>query len=170
MFSTCSLYRPLALVAALGLASTPAFGQAGAASSDALHVTVSVNEDGSRTSYEINGADHTANATTTGSDGKILTKVRYTLDEANRFATGEVTGPKGEFRMKTRYTYDAAGRLLNETQSAKDDSVLHKIVYSYNDAGKQIGYSVYDGAGHLISQVGGARPTIKITPRNSSGH
>lgn len=122
-------------------------------SGDAVRVTVAINEDGSRTAYEFDQANHKAIATTTDAAGKVLKKIRYVLDDGGRFSTGEVFGPKEQFRFKTVYKYDASGQLLQETQCTKEDVVTNKIVYAYDAMGKQTGYSVYDGAGRLLGNT-----------------
>ncbi len=124
-----------------------------ASSSDTVRVTVSINEDGSRTIYEFDAANHKATATTRGRDGKLRGLIRYNLDSAGRFSSGEVFGPDEKLRFKTLYKYGDANRLLEESQLGKDDSLRHKIVYAYDQTGKQIGYSVYDGKGKLIGQT-----------------
>ncbi|MFL6588543.1 MAG: hypothetical protein ACJ8M4_00035 [Chthoniobacterales bacterium] len=125
---------------------------------DEVRVTVSMNADGTRTTYEFDALKHRATATTTGKEGKLVGKIKYVLDEAGRFASGEVYGPDDQFRFKTLYKYDPAGRLTEETQLASDDSVRNKIVYAYDKIGKQVGYTVYDAAGKLIRQTPGSAP------------
>ena len=160
--------RAVALVYALvifragaGSAQTP---------TDAVRVTVSMHPDGSRTVYNFDNAQHTALATTTNPDGKVHQTIRYELDNVGRFSTGEVSGPDGRVRLKSRYKYDDAGRILEEAQSAPDGTLLNKIVYSYDAAGKQIGYSVFDASGKLVSRTGGgaARPSPSPKPRDKT--
>ena len=122
-----------------------------------VRVTVSINADGSRTSYRFNDAKHSAVATRTSRDGKLLSKTRYTLDDAGRFATGEIYGADSKLRFKSVYKYDNAGRQTQEVQLDKDDNVLHRIVYSYDSLGKPTGYSIYDGTGKLVSQTAPAK-------------
>jgi hypothetical protein len=131
---------------------------------DSVRVTVSMNADGTRTTYEFDPPHHRAVATTTTKEGKIVGKIRYTLDEAGRFASGEVYGPDDQLRFKTLYKYDTAGKLTQETQLGPDDAVRNKIVYAYDKAGKQIGYSVYDTAGKLIRQTPGLAPRPTSSP------
>ncbi len=121
--------------------------------SDAIRVTVSQNDDGTRTAYEFDPANKKAVATTTSSAGKPLQKIRYRLDNAGRFETGEVFGPDDQFRFKTVYRYDPNGRLLYETQLTKGNIVKLRLVYAYDESGKQNGYTVYDGAGKLLGQT-----------------
>jgi 2',3'-cyclic-nucleotide 2'-phosphodiesterase (5'-nucleotidase family) len=130
-----------------------------------VRVTVSMNADGTKTTYEFDAPNHRAIATTTGKDGKTVGRIRYTLDEANRFASGEVYGPEEKLRFKTLYKYDAGGKLTQEIQLGPDDSVRNKIVYAYDKVGKQIGYSVYDAAGKLIRQTPGVSTRATPTPR-----
>jgi hypothetical protein len=125
---------------------------------DAVRVTVSMNADGSRTTYEFDAPRRRAVATTTSKEGKLVGKIRYVLDEAGRFYSGEVYGPDDQFRFKTLYKYDEAGKLIHETQLGPDGAVRNKIVYAYDKLGRQIGYSVYDAAGKLIRQTPGAAP------------
>jgi hypothetical protein len=128
---------------------------------DLVRVTVSMNADGTRTTYEFDSPNRRAVATTTGKDGKTVGKIRYVIDEAGRFMSGEVYGPDDHLRFKTLYKYDDTGKLTQETQLGPDDVVRNKIVYAYDKTGKQTGYSVYDAAGKLIRQTPGvaARPT-----------
>ena len=64
------------------------------------------------------------------------------------------------------YKYDCAGLPEQETHLAKDDSVISKIVYKYGSDGKQIGLSVFDGKGKLIS---GSSVTPSPKPRSVRG-
>jgi YD repeat-containing protein len=139
-------------------------------SNDTIRVTVTVNADGSRTTYQYDNAKHEAIATTADPDGKARGKVVYRIDDVGHFASGVVFGPDGKFQFKTIYKYDGAGRLEQETHLAKDDSLVNKIVYKYDPAGKQIGYSVFDSAGKLISGTVSPSPTPRSKPRNSLGH
>ncbi len=129
-----------------------ASGQTAPATADAVRVTVSMNADGSRTTYEWDTANHKAAATTL-SGGKLREKILYRLDDAGRFATGQVFGPTNALRFSTKYKYDPAGRLTEEAQLTKEGTVDHKIVYAFDSAGKPIGYAVYDGAGKLLGQT-----------------
>jgi YD repeat-containing protein len=144
--------------------ATNAQAQLASPSADPVRVTVSINSDGSRTTYEFDAPHHKATATTTGKDGKLVGKIRYTLDDAGRFASGEVYGSDDQFRFRTLYKYDASGKLTQETQLGQDDAVRNKIVYAYDKIGRQIGYTVYDAAGKLIRQTPGISP--KATPAN----
>jgi hypothetical protein len=127
-------------------------------SNDTIRVTVRVNADGSRTTYQYNNAKHEAVATTTDSDGNALSKVVYRIDDAGRFGSGVTFGPDGKFLFKSIYKYDAGGRLEEESRLARDDSVINKIVYQYDPAGKQVGYSIFDGTGKLISGTSSPAP------------
>ena len=127
---------------------------------------MSLNEDGSRTVYEIDKANRKATATTTSATGKPQAKIRYTLDEAGRFETGEIYGPDERLRFKTLYKYDASGRLKEETQLTKEGVVRHKIVYAYDSGGKPAGYSVFDASGKLLGQTKAKSPTA---PAQSAG-
>jgi len=118
-----------------------------------IRVTVSMNEDGSRTAYEFDTANRKAVATTTGANGKLVSKIRYELDDAGRFAKGQVLGPDEKLRFKTLYKYDAAGRLAEETQLTREEAVKLRLVYAYDATGKPSGYSVYDSSGKLLGQT-----------------
>jgi YD repeat-containing protein len=131
---------------------------------DPVRVTVSMNADGTRTTYEFDAPNHRAAATTTTKDGTTIGKIRYVLDDAGRFASGEVYGPNEQFRFKTLYKYDAAGKLTQETQLGADDVIRNKIVYAYDKNGRQTGYSVYDAAGKLIRQTPGVAPSRSPAP------
>jgi hypothetical protein len=161
------MFRRLFVVAsALSLLvfAAPLQAQPTSPAPDAVRVTVSMNADGTRTTYEFDGPNHRAIATTTTREGKTVGKIRYVLDDAGRFASGEVYGPDEQFRFKTLYKYDDAGKLLQETQLGTDDAVRNKIVYAYDKNGRQTGYSVYDGAGKLISQTPGVAPSRNPSP------
>jgi hypothetical protein len=131
---------------------------------DTVRVTVSMNADGTRTTYEFDSPHRRAVATTTTRDGKTVGKIRYLLDEAGRFVSGEVFGPDDQLRFKTLYKYDGDGKLTQETQLGPDDAVRNRIVYAYDKNGKQTGYTVYDAAGKLIRQTPGVAP--RPTPPN----
>jgi hypothetical protein len=144
--------------------TTIALGQLATPTPDAVRVTVSMNADGSTTTYEFDSPHHRAVATTTGKDGKTIGKIRYVLDDAGRFASGEIYGPDDQLRFKALYKYDAAGKLTQETQLGPDDAVRNKIVYAYDKNGRQTGYTVYDAAGKLIRQTPGV--TQRPAPPN----
>lgn len=136
-------------------------------SNDAVRVTVRVNADGSRTTYQYDNAKHEAIATTADADGNALGKAIYRLDDAGRFGSGVVFGPDKKFLFKTLYKYNAGGRLEEETRLARDDSVLNKIVYQYDSAGKEVGASVFDASGKLISNS--PAPSQSSKSHNSHG-
>lgn len=146
------LLRPIAfLTLATGLSC---FAQlAPPAASDSIRVNVTVNPDGSRTTYQFDTSNHKASAVTTASDGRVLGKTNYRLDNENRFGTSVSFTGDGKFRLKSIYKYDGAGRIAEETQLARDDTLLNKIVYSYDSAGHQTGYSIYDANGKLVAHT-----------------
>ena len=149
------------------VSAAPTHAQLASPSPEAVRVTVSLNADGTRTTYEFDAPRRRAVATTTTKEGKLVGKIRYVLDEAGRFYSGEVYGPDDQFRFKTLYKYDDAGRLTQETQLGPDESVRNKIVYAYDITGRQTGYSVYDAAGKLIRQTPGAAPRPAGSPRST---
>jgi YD repeat-containing protein len=154
---------------ALFLASAaPTHAQLASPSPDPVRVTVSLNADGTRTTYEFDAPRRRAVATTTTKEGKLVGKIRYVLDEAGRFYSGEVYGPDDRFRFKSLYKYDDAGKLTQETQLGPDDAVRNKIVYAYDAAGRQTGYSVYDPTGKLIRQTPGASSRSTGSPPRST--
>ncbi len=152
--------RSIALGFALALIAPacPVRSQTPAPNSEPVRVTVSINADGSRTTYEFDSPHHRAIATTTGKDGKTVGKIRYVLDDAGRFTSGEIYGPDDQLRFKAIYKYDDAGKLTQETQLGPDDAVRNKIVYAYDKIGRQTGYTVYDAAGKMIRQTPGVSP------------
>jgi hypothetical protein len=165
------LARSTIVCAAFFAALQIVFSQTADNSSTAIRVTMSVNEDGSRTVYKFNDAEHTATATARGPDGKVREKIRYQLDDAGRFATAQVFSAAGKLRLKSRYKYDSAGRLEEETQLSEADAILHRIVYNYDAAGKATSYSVFDADGKLINRVAPMVPTASSSakPRQKSG-
>ena len=128
-------------------------------------VSVSLNADGSRTSYRFDQTHKKATAVTTGQDGKVHEKIRYELDDNGRFVSGVISDAGGQFRFKALYKYDAAGRLQEETQLGKNDAVQNKIVYSYDQAGKQTGYSIFDASGKLLGKT--SAPAATSAPKGS---
>ncbi|HEY2124114.1 MAG TPA: hypothetical protein VGG94_01520 [Chthoniobacterales bacterium] len=170
MTDLLSFRIPALLLLAFFWSAYPAAGQSDPASpNDSVRVSVTLNEDGSRTTYQYDTARHQATATTTGKDGKVRQKIQYVLDEANRFGSGRVFGPDGQFLFRTVYKYDAAGRLLEESRIGKDDHLILKLVYSYDAVGKQTGYAVYDGAGRLLGQTSAPAASATAKP-HKGGH
>src|SRR2546421_7400779 len=94
-----------------------------------VRVSVTVNPDGTRTSYQFDQAHHQAAATTTTAEGKITQKIKYAIDDAGRFSSGVVSGPDGKFLYKSVYKYTPEGRLDQEMHLGKNDAVVNKIVY-----------------------------------------
>jgi hypothetical protein len=119
----------------------------------AVRVRMTVNSDGSRTTYRFNDVERICVAKTTSEDGKVLENVRYELDEAGRFLAGRIYGPDGKLRFKSRYKYDSAGRMEKETQMNEQGDLLHRIVYSYDQTGNPTGYSVFDANGKLENRL-----------------
>jgi YD repeat-containing protein len=142
------------VAAAVSVFAAAAQGQLQTRGSDEpLRVTVSLNQDGSRTTYEFDYGARKAVATTADAKGKVLNKIRYELDAGGRFETGQLFGADDKLRGKTRYKYDPSGSLAEETQLTADDVVKAKLVYAHDANGKVSGYSVYDGAGKLMGQT-----------------
>src|SRR5882724_7281228 len=146
------------------IAQTPAISP-----NDAVRVTVTLNADGSRTTYQFDNAKHEGIATTTDANGKPRDKIVYQISDVGRFVSGIVFGPDGRFLFKSIYKYDAAGRLEEETHLGKDDAVVNKIVYKYDPKGKPLGYSVFDAAGKLVSGTSSPSPCATAKPRNALG-
>src|SRR5262245_55725907 len=102
----------LTLTFVIAAIAFPIFAQTPSSTSDdAIRVTVTVNADGSRTTYQFDKAKHEATATTAGEDGKTRGKVVYRVDDNGRFLSGVIFGPDGKFEFKATYKYDAGGRL-----------------------------------------------------------
>lgn len=110
---------PLLFLVIIATASI-AHSQLASPDSEAVHVTVSLNADGSRTVYSFDTANRKATATTTGKDRKPRGKIEYLLDGAGRFASGEVFGPDSKLRFRTEYKYNSSGQLAQETQLGVD--------------------------------------------------
>jgi hypothetical protein len=139
---------------ALVLCASRSQAQLAAPENEPIHVTVSQNEDGSRTAYQVDPSNHHATATTTALNGKLISRIEYKLDEAGRFLTGEVFGADGKFQYKSIYKYDPAnGRLAEEAKVTNKDALLLRLVFAYDGTGKQAGYSVYDANGKLVGQT-----------------
>jgi hypothetical protein len=132
---------------------------------EAVRVTVTMNPDGSRTTYEYDNPHHRATATTTEPDGKLRGKIRYEIDDNGRFSSGIIFGPDGNFRFKSLYKYDNAGRVEQETHLNENGTVINKLVYHYDPTGKTAGYSIYDGSGKLVARSATPSPTPK--PRSN---
>lgn len=161
LFSTPSL-----LLCSLCLGAHLLFAQVETATpNDSVRVSVTLNQDGSRTVYKFDPPTHRPTATTTGANGKPAGKIEYVLDEVGRFSGGEVFGADGKFLFRTTYRYDASGHLQEESRFAKDGHAIGKLVYSYDAAGKQTGYSVFDGSGKLIGQTS---PAMSAPPAAKS--
>lgn len=120
---------------------------------DTVRVTVSQNDDGSLTTYELDPANRKAVATTKSRAGKLMGKTEYVLDSYGRYDSGMVFGADERLQFKTRYKYDAAGRLEEELRFNKEDALTMKIVYAYQADGRPAGYSVYDPAGRLLGKT-----------------
>ena len=120
---------------------------------DTVRVTVSQNNDGSITTYELDPANRKAVATTKTSAGKAMSRIEYVLDGYGRYESGSVFGADGRLEFKTRYKYDATGRLEEELRLNKDGAAAMKLVYAYDSNGRAAGYAVYDPAGKLLGRT-----------------
>jgi YD repeat-containing protein len=118
-----------------------------------VRVNITVNPDGTRTTYQFDQARREATAITTTVQGKVTQKIKYQIDEAGRFSTGMVFGPNDKFLYKTAYKYTPEGRLGEETHLDQKDTLVNKLVYSYDANGRQTGYVVYDASGNVIGRT-----------------
>jgi hypothetical protein len=125
-----------------------------------VRVSVVLNPDGSRTTYETDATNRKCVATTRTAAGKAREKINYDLDENGRFARGQVLGPKGEFRFLAQYKYDGNNHVTEEVRLDQNQNVVGRIVFQYDAAGHQTGYAVYDGAGKILGQTA----PVKATP------
>ena len=156
--------------AVVGCTIRPAFPQAAPnESNQPVRVNVTVNPDGTRTTYQFDQAKHQATATTTTPDGKLTGKIRYEIDEAGRFSSGLVYGPDDKFLFKSVYKYTPEGRLDQETHLKQDDTFINKIVYSYDPNGRQSGYVVLDAAGKIIAQTSPVQTKGSPAPKRKRG-
>jgi YD repeat-containing protein len=160
------MWRLVLLILVLGSSARFALGQEATPAdlpNDSVRVSVTLNQDGSRTSYRFDPTNHKATATTTDPAGKWQSKIEYELDEAGRFGSDRIYGPDGKFQFRSIYKYDSANHLLEESKFAKDNHLLGRIVFSSNGSGKQTGYAVYDSNGKLIGQTSpvGSAPSAK---------
>jgi hypothetical protein len=152
-------------------ATIPAFSQVeNGTDKQTVRVTMTVNADGSHTSYQFDPANGKATAVTTEKDGKTRETIKYELDEKARFASGVVSGPDGRFKFKSIYKYDAAGHLEEETHLGKDSAVINRLVYSFDPTGKPTGYSVFDASGKLMGKTSSPNPSspAKTSPSKTS--
>src|SRR4051812_18460988 len=130
-----------------------------------VRVNVTVNPDGTRTTYQFDQAHRQATATNTTSAGKVTTKTKYEIDDAGRFSTGVVFGPDDKFLYKSVLKYTADGRLDQESHLDKDNALVNRLVYSYDPNGRQTGYVVYDGSGNVIGRTTPMQSKAAATPK-----
>ncbi len=81
----------------------------------------------------------------------------------------QAPAPTSNAAVRVTVSLDAAGRLEQESHLTKDDAVVNKIVYKYDAAGKQVGYSVFDAAGKLVSGSTSPAPSASAKPRSALG-
>ena len=110
------------LAFALLFAATALFSALAQDETSEVRVSVVLNADGSRTTYETNAATHKTVATTTSKDGKLREKISYDLDENGRFARAEISGPKEQFRLGAEYRPDHVGGLRRGGQRPPGDA------------------------------------------------
>jgi hypothetical protein len=159
--------RPLVVVIVAFALGRTMLAQIAPNDSDSVRVNVTLNPDGTRTTYEFDQAHHQATATTATTEGKVTGKIKYTIDDAGRFSSGLVYGPNDKFLFKTAYKYTPEGRLDQEIRFTKDDAVINKIVYSYDSNGRQTGYVVLDASGNIVGRTSpvNATPNATAKPR-----
>lgn len=151
----------------MSLAATAAAQTAPPGNNDSIRVSVTVNPDGTRTSFQFDTANHKATAMTTDAAGKTISKTVYRLDQQDRFGTSVTFSADGRLHHKSIYKYDARGRMEQETQLDRNDAPFAKIVYSYDVNGRQTGYSVFDANGKLMGQTSGGGAAVVATPTGS---
>src|SRR4051812_37349706 len=164
---------PLRLVTALSLTIFGLFGTdlifaqspPNESGDQAVRVNVTMNPDGTRTTYQFDQAHKQATATTTTAAGKVTQKIKYDIDDAGRFSSGVVSGPDGKFLYKSVYKYTPEGRVDQEIHLGKNDAVVNKIVYGYGADGRQTGYVVYDASGNVIGRTSPVQPAASASAK-----
>jgi hypothetical protein len=161
------LFRRTILVwIAILLAGRGGLAQINPDEKETVRVNVTLNTDGSRTTYQFDQPHHVATATTTSADGKVLNKIRYEIDDNGRFINGIILGPDEKFLFKSIYKYNPSGRLDQEAHLTKDDQVINTMIYHYDAAGRQTGYTVVDASGKVLGQTI-PKPTASPKTRKS---
>jgi YD repeat-containing protein len=158
----------LLVACALAVFAAPRTHAQQTGANDAVRVTVSQNNDGSKTTYEVNPAERKATSTTVSMQGKLMSKTRYVLDDVGRYQSGEVLDGREQLQFRTLYKYDASGRLSEEHRLTKDNVLTMKLVYAYDANGRAAGYSVYDPAGRLLGQTRSAGPAVAVPAAGKS--
>jgi YD repeat-containing protein len=164
---------PLRLVTALSLTIFGLFGTdfivaqspPNESGDQPVRVNVTMNPDGTRTTYQFDQAHKQATATTTTAAGKVTTKIKYEIDDAGRFSSGVVSGPDGKFLYKSVFKYAGDGRLDEETHLDKGNVLVNRLVYSYDPNGRQSGYVVYDASGNVIGRTTPVESKAAATPK-----
>ena len=163
LLTATAVGRSLISILVLAVLTSAGFPQAAPNDSDSVRVNVTLNSDGTRTTYQFDQAHHQATATTTTPEGKVTGKIRYDIDSAGRFSSGMVYGPDEKVLYKAVYKYMPEGRLDQEIHLKMDDTFINKIVYHYDASGRQTGYVVLDSAGRIIAQTAPAQ--VKPSPK-----
>ncbi|MFL6515567.1 MAG: hypothetical protein ACJ8M1_11155 [Chthoniobacterales bacterium] len=164
---------PLHFVAALSFTLSGLFGtdfvfaqsSPNESADQPVRVNVTVNPDGTRTTYQFDQAHKQATATTTTAAGKVSNKIKYQIDDAGRFSSGVVSGPDGKFLYKSVFKYTGDGRLDEETHFDKDNALVNRLAYSYDPNGRQTGYVVYDASGNVIGRTTPVQSKAAPTPK-----
>jgi YD repeat-containing protein len=146
--------RPVLVPIIGALVSAAAFSQTSPNDpNQPARVNVTINPDGSRTTYQFDQGRHQAIAVTTTAEGKVTGKITYQIDEAGRFSSGVALGPNDKLLFKSVYRYTPDGRLDQETHLDRNDAVVNRLVYNYDANGRQTGYVVYDASGNVIGRT-----------------
>ena len=130
-----------------------------------VRVNVTVNPDGTRTTYQFDQPHHQATPTTTTVEGKVTGKIKYDIDEAGRFSSGVVLGADDKFLFKSVYKYTPDGRLDQEIHLNRDNFVVNKIVYAYDGNSRQTGYTVFDASGNVIGRTSPVQTKASPSPQ-----
>ncbi len=101
-------------------------------------------------------ANHEAENSKYGPDGKLTETTYFALDEDGKAVSGWVYAPKGSepkgtLLYKTAYKYDATNLVSEVDYYTATDQLKSRQVYRYDPAGKLLKTETFDAAGNLVS-------------------
>ena len=135
------------------------------AQDNAIHVTTTLHEDGTKTVTQINPETHTSEASTYDNRDHLRQKIVYTLDERNQPETGVVYTAANVPVFKAAYTRDNLGRVTEEVDSTMTDQLMRRFVYEFGPDGKVSRIRAFDANGVEMQQTEARKDVSKVPPR-----
>lgn len=131
---------------------------------NAIRVTTTLHEDGTKTVTQMNPDSHTSEASTYDARDHLRQKIVYALNERNQPESGVVYTPDNKPVFKAAYTRDNLDRVTEEADYTMADQLIRRFVYEFGADGKVSRIRAFDANGVEMQQTE-ARKDVSKVPR-----